>query len=142
MRYLDTSLVVALVTNEQHTAAALRWLERQKPGEVGISPWVLTECASALSLKQRAGTLDDPARSASDRALERLASDSLTILAVPASAFARAAQMVSVWRLGLRAGDALHLAIAAHHQATICTRDRAQAEAARQVGVKARLLFG
>jgi predicted nucleic acid-binding protein len=101
----------------------------------------VTETASALSLKQRSGSLDEISRLRSDQVLARLVSTTITMLALPAASFARAAQLAGEWRLGLRAGDALHLAVADHHRATIYTRDRAQAEAARHVGVKARLLF-
>jgi predicted nucleic acid-binding protein len=37
--------------------------------------------------------------------------------------------------LGLRAGDALHLAVCAEHGATLCTLDQRLAEAAPSVGV-------
>jgi uncharacterized protein len=42
--------------------------------------------------------------------------------------------------LGLRAGDALHLAICTDHGATLCTLDRRLANAGSTLGVKAMLL--
>jgi predicted nucleic acid-binding protein len=42
--------------------------------------------------------------------------------------------------LGLRAGDALHLAICADHGATLCTLDRRLNEAGPVLGVKTMLL--
>lgn len=38
-------------------------------------------------------------------------------------------------QISLRSGDALHLAVAAAHRATLCTLDKRQAEAASTLGV-------
>ena len=51
-----------------------------------------------------------------------------------------AARMTDQHALGLRAGDALHLAIAADHGATVQTLDRRIAEAAPTLGIPARLV--
>lgn len=141
MLYLDTSFVVALLAPEAHSAKALRWLEAQAPGEVAISDWVVTEASSALSLKQRTGDLDEAGRARGDRAFKRLTSEVFEVLPVPRAAFAAAATMSSRWQVGLRAGDALHVAIAAEHQRVLCTRDARQADAAHRLGLETVLLF-
>ncbi|MDE2464494.1 MAG: PIN domain-containing protein, partial [Alphaproteobacteria bacterium] len=51
-----------------------------------------------------------------------------------------AARLADQHALGLRAGDALHLAICADHGATLCTLDRRLGEAGPALGVKAELL--
>jgi predicted nucleic acid-binding protein len=54
--------------------------------------------------------------------------------------FRAAASFVDHHALGLRAGDALHLASASEHGATVCTLDRRLAEAGPAVGVPTQLL--
>ena len=51
-----------------------------------------------------------------------------------------AARFADQYALGLRAGDALHLAICADRGAIICTLDRRLAEAALALGVETALL--
>ncbi len=142
MHYLDTSVVIALITPDRHTASVMDWLEGRRRGDVVASAWVVTETASALSLKQRAGTLDELARARAERSFELLISGGeLGLLSVPSAAFANAAEMVRHWRLGLRGSDALHLAIAQHHGAVVATFDRAQAQAATELGIAVEPLF-
>jgi uncharacterized protein len=54
--------------------------------------------------------------------------------------FRTAARFADQHALGLRAGDALHLAICADHGATLCTLDRRLSEAGPALGVKTILL--
>jgi predicted nucleic acid-binding protein len=139
MLYLDTSLVVALVAPEARSSEARRWLEEQSSEVVAISDWVVTEVSSAFSVKQRTGSLDDVARARADRAFERLSRDVFEVLPVPRAAFVAAAGMSGQPELTLRGGDALHLAIAAEHQARLCTRDIRQADAGRRLGFETSL---
>ena len=140
MLYLDTSLAVTLVTAEAHTALAQDWLADQDPQHLVVSDWVLTEVASALSIKQRSGQLDEIARARAARNFAALVQATLTVLAVPRAAFTSAAAMVQRPELLLRSSDALHLAIADHHGAQVCTRDARQAEAGRRLGLRVLLL--
>jgi predicted nucleic acid-binding protein len=57
------------------------------------------------------------------------------VLGVTAAAFHTAATFADQPALGLRAGDALHLAIASEHGATVYTLDRRLADAGPAVGV-------
>jgi predicted nucleic acid-binding protein len=70
----------------------------------------------------------------------RLAAESLSMLPIGAAQFRRAASFADRYELGLRAGDALHLAICADHGATLCTLDRRLAEAGTALGVPTRML--
>jgi len=54
--------------------------------------------------------------------------------------FRTAARFAGQHALGLRAGDALHLAICADHGATLCTLDHRLSEAGPTLGVKTMLL--
>lgn len=131
---------MASLANEAATHRVQTWLGRQQTGTLLISDWVVTELASALSIKVRTGELsaEDRARLAS--LFTRLRTESLTVSPLNRSHFATAARFVEQVSLGLRAADALHVAVAAEYSATLCTLDRRLAEAATILAVNAELL--
>jgi len=134
--YLDTSLLVAALTNEAETGRMQAWLGDQEPDSLVISDWVTTEFSSALSIKLRARQIEAVHRADALAMLTRLSSDSFTILPVSGLQFRTAARFADQYALGLRAADALHLAICADHGATLCTLDRRLSEAGPALGVK------
>ena len=140
MLYLDTSLLVAALTNETETERMQRWLGQQQPDELAISDWVVTEFSSALSIKLRAGQINENQRAEVLSLFTRLVTDSLAVVPVSRLEFRTAARFADQHALGLRAGDALHLAICTDHGATLCTLDRRLANAGSALGVKAMLL--
>lgn len=133
--YLDTSAVVAALVAEPHSPAILDWLAAMEPGTVFISDWSHTEVASALSLKVRTGALTLELRAAATSAWQTMHSHNFPTLAVLPEHFDVAANFASQPDLGLRAGDALHLAIAREGAHNLVTLDHAMADAALQLGV-------
>ena len=105
-----------------------------------ISDWVVTEFASALSIKIRAHQLTIADRAKATSLFTRLKAESLTLVPITRDHFVTAARFVEQFAVGLRAGDALHVAVAAEHGATIFTLDRRLAESAITHGVAAKLL--
>jgi predicted nucleic acid-binding protein len=116
------------------------WLGKQEPSRLAISDWVITEFSAALSMKLRSGQIEATHRADALGMFTRLSVDSFTILQVSGLQFRTAARFANQHALGLRAGDALHLAICADYGATLCTLDRRLSEGGPVLGVKVMLL--
>ncbi len=136
--YLDASVLVSAVSTEAGTRAAQDWLEEAE--QVLVSEWLIAEAAAALSQKQRMGVMSAGERAESMAALRREAESGMQFLPVTREDFRTAARYAERAETGLRAGDALHLAIAAMADATLVTFDRKQARAGEMVGVRTLLL--
>jgi predicted nucleic acid-binding protein len=138
--YVDTSVLVAALTNETRSLDAQTWLGAQAAGDLMVSDWTFTEFSSALSVKLWTGALDVAQRSRVLAAFRRLVETSCEIATISGGAFRAAAGFTDQHALGLRAGDALHLAVAQEHGATLCTLDHRMASAGPALGVATHLL--
>ena len=138
--YIDTSVLVAALTNERETSRMQDWLGTQTPEDLFISNWVVTEFSSALSIKLRTRQITVTDRANSLVMFTRLCADSIGVLPVTSQNFRTAARCLDQYALGLCAGDALQLAVCADHGATLCTLDRRLAEVGPQVGLATRPL--
>ncbi|RFD21080.1 PIN domain-containing protein [Komagataeibacter melaceti] len=138
--YIDTSVLVAALTNEGETTRMQDWLGAQAPEDLFVSDWVVTEFSSALSIKLRTGQITVTDRANSLAMFTRLCAESFGVVPVTSQNFRTAARFSDQYTLGLRAGDALHLAVCADHGLTLCTLDRRLAEAGPQVGLATTLI--
>lgn len=139
MLYLDTSPLVSAVSSEEATARVHDWLAQQADN-LAISDWTVLEFASAAAAKQRGGEITATDRSQALTWFEQFKDDTAELWAVRTTAFRRATELINVVGVKVRAADALHLAIAEEHGATLCTLDKEQAEAGEAAGISTRLL--
>jgi predicted nucleic acid-binding protein len=132
MVYLDTSFVAPLVIAERSSDAVEAFVLKVKPGELATSLWTQVELSSLVSRKVRMGELSDVNAQAVRREFDRVLSESFEMLVPTVADFAAAARYLEMRKTGLRAGDALHLAIAANHRAKrILTLDQGFLEAGK-----------
>ena len=111
LAYVDTSAWIALLAREPAGPKVARWLARA--GRVATSQWTPVEVASALGIKVRRGDIDaDTGRRLVEAFDELHASNGVEALHVAAADFGTAAALCERFASGLRAGDALHLAVA------------------------------
>jgi len=140
MLYIDTSLLIAALTNQAETERVQGWLGQQAEGDLAISDWVATEFSSALSIKLRAGHIEPAHRADALAMFVRLTADNFLVLPVSRLQFLTPARFADQHQMNLRAGDALHLAVCADHGATLCTLDRRLSDAGPALGIKTMLL--
>ncbi len=136
MLYVDTSVLVALCTNEAKTADVSKWYSNCTD-ELASAAWCVTEFASAMGLKQRTGQLTESQAKTAWLQFERICANDLELLPVDAMTFHKAAMLTMDASTGLRAGDALHLACAMEAKANgLVTLDVVLAKNAKRVKVK------
>lgn len=138
MLYLDTSVLVPLFVPEPESGSVRAWFDKQAGETLAISDWTLAEFASAMGIKVRDKGLKAEQAYKACALMEKLAADSLKVFTPTRSDYARATGHLGHHALGLRAGDALHLAIANNEDARcLYTLDRRLINAARKLKLKA-----
>ncbi|MES2152180.1 MAG: type II toxin-antitoxin system VapC family toxin [Pseudomonadota bacterium] len=140
MTYVDTSVLVALWLREPGSEGCLRWYGTQTDDLIS-AVWCVTEFASALGIKQRSGSISSAQADHAWIQFERLCAGDLRLLSVGHDAFHRAAKLTRDMSTGLRAGNALHLAVALEAQVTVmATLDLTLAKNAKRMKMKLSVL--
>lgn len=136
MIYVDTSVIVALLTVEPKTQSVTAWYTGLGDTPT-CSDWLLTEFSSALSIKLRTGQINEASANRVRKEFELLADGGLRIAPVSRGAFGHAAEMVRLHDSDLRSGDSLHLAVALELGANqMATLDGALAANAKRKGME------
>jgi predicted nucleic acid-binding protein len=135
MIYLDTSVAVGLFVPEAKTASIEAWFAAC-PDVLVSADWIVTEFASALSLKERRGVLTAGDAHAAWTEFGLFCGTGLRLVPVSRDAFEAAARLARDAASGLRSGDSLHLAMALElGVAAIATGDAVLEANARKHGL-------
>lgn len=138
--YLDTSLIVAALTAEPLTKIAQPYLSTAWPEGPVLSAWTTTEVSAALSMKTRVGALAESERQAALATFRRFLRDSFICLPVVGDDFVAAANLADRPSVALRAGDALHLAVALRAGLVVHTLDHVMARDAQRLDIPCQLV--
>lgn len=132
--YLDASVLVASLTNEPRAEEARNLITAYERFDVALSSWTIVETLSGLSKKVRLGELTEANFEDLARQINILSARHART-PVTEDHFLSAMRLVQSLATNLRAGDALHLAIARDFSLTLATFDDGLGSAARMVGV-------
>ena len=134
MRYFDTSFLAPLVLEEATSARVERFIAALPPEELAVSHWTGTEFASLLAREVRMGGLRAAEATETAAEFEAIMAESFVILLPGAEDFDLARRFLGNYATGLRAGDALHLAIAANRKSeAIYSLDNRMVQAGRML---------
>jgi uncharacterized protein len=126
MLYFDTSFLVPLVLPEATSEWITAFIRELPADQLAVSHWTRVEFSSVIAREVRMGGLDASAAARADARLEAMVRDSFAVLLPTIADFDLARRYLARFDTGLRAGDALHLAIASNQNAeTIYSLDRA-----------------
>lgn len=135
MLYLDTAVVLTLFVGESTSEAVHTWLARRRQ-PLAFSDWGLTECASALGTKQRRGEISADMATRTFSTIQAFARQSCESIACAPKDQTVAQAWLGRYELNLRAGDALHLAMAHHAGMVLVTYDKLLLASAAALGIK------
>jgi predicted nucleic acid-binding protein len=134
--YFDTSFLVPLFLQEAASTRIERVLASLAGRDLAISHWSRVEFSSLLAREVRMGGLAPQTAREVDAEFEGVAQQSFIVLLPSADDFDLAKQYLGQPQGGLRAGDALHLAIARNHGSSqIYSLDNTLLKAGRLLGL-------
>jgi uncharacterized protein len=115
--YFDTSFLAPLVLPESTSDKIAGFVRRLPVEELTVSHWTRVEFSSLIARDVRMSVLDAAAGARADARFEAMVDASFAVLLPNADDFGLAKRYLGKFNTGLRAGDALHLAIAGNRQA-------------------------
>jgi uncharacterized protein len=137
MIYLDTSVLIPLFVREAGTERVLAWLQSESGTRLLASDWAVTEFASAITAKVRAQHIDSELAKRAFARFLAFANRHCTLLTLDRVVFHEATNLARDAKNGLRAGDALHVALALISKARqFACLDKAVCDSAARVGFK------
>lgn len=136
MIYLDTSFLAPFYIQEATSTAIETILLNIPTSELAISDWTTVEFASLVSRRVRTLELSSEQMEAVMHSFQEDVTQSYTVFTVTTADFILAVEFIQRWETGLRAGDALHLAIACNRSVdNLLSLDRGLIDAARQLNI-------
>ena len=140
MVYFDTSFLAPLLLEETTSSAVERFIAGLPAGTLAVSHWTRVEFASLLAREVRMGGLDHPTARDVATEFETIVAESFVTLLPGARDYTLARQYLGHHDSGLRAGEALHLAIAQNNRAeAIYSFDETMLRAGPALGLPVRV---
>ena len=139
MLYFDTSFLAPLILEESASGRIEEFFARLQAGQLYVSHWTRVEFASLIAREVRMGGLAEADALLAIGQFDEMVAGSFQVLAPGAADYELAKAYVQHFDTGLRAGDALHLAIASNNGAKMFyTLDEGLLIAARLLKVNAK----
>lgn len=125
-----------LILTETASEAIADFFKDLEADDLAISHWTRVEFASLLAREVRMDGLDAGAVREAGSRFEEMINDSFIVLLPTSDDFDRAREWLGHFDTGLRAGDALHLAIAGNRSAdAVYSLDKRMIAAGKQLGL-------
>lgn len=138
MLYFDTSFLAPLILEEASSAKIEAFFAKLPAGQLYVSHWTRVEFASLIAREVRMGGLVERDALLAIGQFDELVAESFEVLAPNVADYERAKGYIQRFATRLRAGDALHLAIASNNGAkTLYTLDDGLLNAAKLMKVHA-----
>jgi uncharacterized protein len=134
LTYLDTCIILSLHVADTHTEIVTQSVKRMR-GPIAMSLWAQVEIASALGAAVRRREISAKLASVAFEEMQAFCAAAKALPVSPAALELTARSMLD-FQLGLRAGDALHLALCKLNKASLMSADAVLCKAARKLGVK------
>ena len=136
MHYFDTSFLVPLILPEATSDPIARFFADLAGEDLAVSHWMRVEFSSLLAREVRMGGLSAEAARGADARFETMVDESFAVVLPNSEDFNVAKEYLSCFETRLRAGDALHLAIARNRGAeAIYSLDKILLKAGKILGV-------
>jgi uncharacterized protein len=139
MYYLDSSFIFAIIFDEPWSEAVEAYLHHLAPKQLCTSEWTNVEFGGALSGRIRRGEMPLQNKNTSLAFLDKLLSESFVQLPITSSEYMLAQSLLlrdDIIAIGLRPGDALHLAVAMNHSVeTFFALDRKMLQIGQAIGL-------
>ena len=119
MLYFDTSFLAPLILPEATSDKIATFVRRLPAEEFTVSHWTRVEFSSLIAREVRIGGLDVQAAVRADARFEAMVDESFSVFPPNADDFGLAKRYLGQFETRLRAGDALHLAVASNHRAAV-----------------------
>ena len=119
MLYFDTSFLVPLILPEATSDQIAAFVRRLPAEEFAVSHWTRVEFSSLIGREVRMGSLNAHAPARADARFEAMVDESFSIVLPNADDFSLAKRYLGQFETGLRAVDALPLAVANNHRAAV-----------------------
>ncbi|MFO7543638.1 MAG: type II toxin-antitoxin system VapC family toxin [Thiobacillus sp.] len=138
MLVFDTSFLAPLILEESTSTKIETFFARLPAGKLYVSHWTRVEFASLIAREVRMGGLAEPDALLVIGQFDELVAESFQVLVPAVADYELAKSSIQHFATKLRAGDALHLAIASNHGAkTLYTLDAGLLNAAKLLKVHA-----